>query len=257
MLRCDSPILAELSGGMDSSSIVCGADGVLSSGNIDAPRLDTLSYYDDSEPNWNERPYFSKVEVRRGCVGCHIDLSGHDFSLFDRDHRGFVATPGSGRETLSEVPKQLTAWMSFHGNRVVLSGIGGDEVTGGVPTPIPELQDLIVRLRLTGLAGCLKAWALQKRKPWLHLLVESLRPFLSPDLVGMPKPKQAPPWLDHEFVKRNHAALHGYHRRLKLCGAMPSFQENIATLEGLRRQFACDGLSSEPLCERRYPFLDR
>jgi asparagine synthase (glutamine-hydrolysing) len=256
-LRCDRPVLAELSGGMDSSSIVCVADEVMSSGSIDTPRLDTLSYYDDSEPNWNERPYFSKVEEKRGCIGCHIDLSGQDFSLFDHDNRRFVVTPGSGRETLSELTKQLTAWMSSHGNRVVLSGIGGDEVTGGVPAPIPELQDLIVRLRLIRLAACLKVWALQKRKPWLHLLVESLRPFLSPDWVGMPKHKHPPQWLAQEFVKRNHSALHGYHRRLELCGAMPSFQENMATLEGLRRQFACDGLSSEPLCERRYPFLDR
>ena len=27
----------------------------------------------------------------------------------------------------------------------MLSGIGGDEVTGGVPTPTPELEDLLAR----------------------------------------------------------------------------------------------------------------
>ena len=65
-LRSDSPILAELSGGMDSSSIVCMADEIISRGQLATPRLDTLSYYDDSEPNWNERPYFSQVEEKRG-----------------------------------------------------------------------------------------------------------------------------------------------------------------------------------------------
>jgi len=52
-LRSDSPILAELSGGMDSSSIVCMADTILARGAAETPRLDTVSYYDDSEPNWN------------------------------------------------------------------------------------------------------------------------------------------------------------------------------------------------------------
>ena len=73
-LRSDSPILAELSGGMDSSSIVCMADTIIARGNAETPRLDTLSYYDDSEPNWNERPYFTKVEEKRGRTGCHIDV---------------------------------------------------------------------------------------------------------------------------------------------------------------------------------------
>ncbi len=42
-LRSDSPILAELSGGMDSSSIVCMADTVIARGAAEAPRLDTIS----------------------------------------------------------------------------------------------------------------------------------------------------------------------------------------------------------------------
>ena len=65
-LRSDRPILAELSGGRDSSSIVCMADTIIARGAAETPRLDTLSYYDDSEPNWNERPYFTKVEEKRG-----------------------------------------------------------------------------------------------------------------------------------------------------------------------------------------------
>ena len=59
-LRSDSPILAELSGGLDSSSIVCLADILITSGAAETPRLDTVSYFNDSEPNWNERPFFAK-----------------------------------------------------------------------------------------------------------------------------------------------------------------------------------------------------
>ena len=56
-LRSDTPILAELSGGMDSSSIVCVADSIVASGCAPATRIDTVSYYQDDEPAWDERPY--------------------------------------------------------------------------------------------------------------------------------------------------------------------------------------------------------
>jgi len=94
-LRSERPVLAELSGGMDSSSIVCMADTMLTHGTGEAPRLDTLSYYDDSEPNWNERPYFTKVEEKRGRTGCHIDISKQDPLKCVVDGQKFVATPGS------------------------------------------------------------------------------------------------------------------------------------------------------------------
>src|SRR6202167_6356734 len=74
-LRSDRPVLAELSGVRDSSSIVCMADNVIARGIVDTPRLDTISYFDDTEPNWNERPYFVKVEEKRGRTGWHINVS--------------------------------------------------------------------------------------------------------------------------------------------------------------------------------------
>src|SRR5207302_23975 len=60
----------------------------------------------------------------------------------------FVATPGYDGRTSGEMKLCLTS----QGNRVVLSGIGGDEVMGGVPTPISELQNHLVRARLGTLA---------------------------------------------------------------------------------------------------------
>jgi len=94
-LRSDCPVLAELSGGMDSASIVCTADKIIAANPADLPRLDTLSYYNDLEPSWNERPYFSKVEERRGRIGCHIDISGDEPSGFGAECDKIPITPGS------------------------------------------------------------------------------------------------------------------------------------------------------------------
>ncbi|HKT25440.1 MAG TPA: asparagine synthase-related protein [Terriglobales bacterium] len=256
-LRSDSPVLAELSGGMDSSSVVCMADLLLASGEAETSRLDTVSCYDDSEPNWNERPYFAKVEEKRGRTGFHIDVSGQEGFSFEPTTERFVATPGSLSGNKDETSQRFAAWIAEQGNRVVLSGTGGDEVTGGVPTPDLELQDLLARGHFRTLAHQLKCWALSKRKPWFHLFFEAARAFFPPSVVGVPRYLQPGWWLTAGFRRRNRAALRGYETRLKLFGPLPTFQQNIWTLDGLRRQLACDVLPTDPLREKRYPYLDR
>ncbi len=256
-LRSDRPILAELSGGMDSSSIVCMADEIIARGEASTPRLDTLSYYDDSEPNWNEKPYLTKVEEKRGRTGCHIDLGNQKLFECELKSDRFVATPGSSGGHANEASRQFAACIVSAGHRVVLSGIGGDEVMGGVPTPTPELEDLLARARFRTLAHQLMVWALDKRIPWFHLFFEAARGFFPPALVGVPKYKRPAPWLNSGFAKRNRAALHGYERRLNLLGPLPTFQENLATLDAVRRQLACEILSPKPPFVKCFPYLDR
>jgi asparagine synthase (glutamine-hydrolysing) len=255
-LRSDSPILAELSGGMDSSAIVCTADALLARGHNETPRLDTVSYFDDSEPNWNERPYFTKVEEKRGRSGCHIDASGQKSFDYERPNGIFTAIPGSLHAGASQACRDFSACLESNGNRVVLSGIGGDEVLGGLPTATPELMDLLAMARFGSLAHQLKAWALAKKKPWFFLLGEALRAFIPSGVVGARQQIRPPSWLDPNFARRHRAALAGYACRIRL-RIPPSFQENVSTLGGLTRQLACSPLSPQPLYEKRYPFLDR
>jgi asparagine synthase (glutamine-hydrolysing) len=259
-LRSDRPVLAELSGGRDSSSIVCMADTVIAHGAAETPRLDTISYYDDSEPNWNERPFFTKVEQKRGRTGWHVNVGSQDPAKVhspepqtESTHSRFVATPGYDGHTSPQIGICLTT----QGNRVMLSGIGGDEVMGGVPTPVPELENLLARAQFGALARQLKVWALEKRKPWFHLLWEGARGFFPPALVGVPKHMQPAPWLHSEFLKRHWAALTGYPFRTKVFGPLPSFQENLGALDVLQRQLARTSLPFEPPYEKRYPYLDR
>jgi asparagine synthase (glutamine-hydrolysing) len=256
-LRSDGPTLAELSGGMDSSSIVCMADAIIARVGAETPRLDTISYYDDSEPNWNERPYFSKVEEKRGRAGCHIDVSKQDRFTDLIKNCNFAVVPGSGSGDQSESSRQRTLCMVSQGDRVVLSGTGGDEAMGGVPTPIPMFEDLLAGGHLGALAHELKVWALNKRKPWFHLLFETLREFMPPALVGVPKNLRPAPWLDPAFTKRHYAALTGYRQRVTLFGPKPSFQDNLSALCMLQRQLSFSPLSSSVPYEKRYPYLDR
>jgi len=252
-LRSDSPVLAELSGGMDSSSIVCMADKIRQHGEAEAPLLETVSYYNDSEPNWNERPYFEKVEAKRGRSGLHIDVGVEPKVHSDELNCPFAVTPASGEAAGSDFARYLQS----SGCRVLLSGTGGDEVTGGVPTPLPELADLLARAQIRQFAHQLKVWALNQRVPWFHLFFASARRFLPTALLGTPSHKLPAPWLDRAFVKRNRGAFEGYEARLSILGPLPSFQENISTLHGLQRQLACEPLAPPPCIQKTYPYLDR
>lgn len=260
-IRSDRPVLAELSGGRDSSSIVCMADTIIARAAAETPRLDTISYYDDSEPNWNERPYFTKVEEKRGRAGWHINVGAQE----PQEISSFEPSPQSDHDRLimptlgydGRTSPQVGMCIASQGNRVVLSGIGGDEVMGGVPTPVPELQNLLASAQVVLLAHQLKVWALEKRKPWFHLFWEAARGFFPPALVGVPKYLRPALWMQPSFVKRHRAALTGYPSRTKVFGPLPSFQENVGTLDAVRRQLAHSALPFEPPYDRRYPYLDR
>lgn len=255
-LRSQAPVLAELSGGMDSSAIVCVADTLLGRGSSDAPRIDTISYYDDSEPNWDDAAYFTKIEDKRHRRGRHINTRGNAKFLPDYETGRFASMPTTGLKPTSATLEFADALKS-NGNRVVLSGLGGDEVLGGVPTPTPELSDLLIQMKLSKFAQQLQRWALAKRVPVLSLLRNTLCAFLPVNKFRLPEYMRSSIWLDRAFQRRHSAALTGYQARLKVFGPLPTFQENLATLDGVRRLLGCSAPAVDPPYERRYPYLDR
>lgn len=269
-LRSDMPILAELSGGLDSSSIVCMADLVMARGQADCPRVDTVSWGDDSydhlEPQSNEFRWAAKVEEKRGRAGLH--LNSREFkarqtpspkvfgSEFDTGY--FAATPAPRNTDPTDLQFQsYMAHMKSHGHRVTFSGIGGGEFTGGfVPDPGPELQNLVARARFIKLFHQVSAWAAKMKKNRLPVLWDAMQYFFRWDASEVDVSSNA--WFPSGFVRRNRAALRGYvPSRVKLFGALPSFQENYARLRVLRRLMSSYILVPDLPREARYPYLDR
>jgi asparagine synthase (glutamine-hydrolysing) len=249
-LRSDAPILAELSGGMDSSSIVCVADKLLAQGKAPGTRIDTVSYYQDGEPAWDERPYIGVVEKTRGKAGCHIDVSAHTLLNYGYDPDRPELTPVS-RGAGSEPVQRLARYIASNKNRVLLSGFAGDEVLGGAPDVIPQLADLFATARIAALARQLKAWALSNRTTVISLLVETLRAFF------ITRSGHAAPWINAKFVAAHRAAFSRYQVPFALLGSMPSFQDKLWTVGALRRQLASFSHTLPAFCEKRYPYLDR
>ena len=249
------PILAELSGGMDSSSIVCMSDHMRCADRpAPKPLLDTLSYYDDTEPNWNERPIFTAVEAKRGKTGIHIDTAGFG-RMFEPPPNGYLQ-PGRDKSS-SQQDENLHRLLSERGVQVILSGMGGDELLGGVPAAHPELADHLVAGRFRTLLARGVDWSLPNRTPLLRLLVSTAKycihcyhpPALEWDRI--------PPWLPSSLTNRCHQLETHAIERIPTIGFRPSAIENGQTwwhiMETLPHLF--QGLFHRP--EYRYPYLDR
>jgi len=264
-LRSDGPILAELSGGMDSAAIVCVADILIARGEVETPRLDTISWYDDSydsiEPDWNEFHYFSKVEEKRGRVGFHLNLRQLQEKTASLEEP-FDSIPSSNvlaavpilRPRIPDFLKRYAMHVRSGGYRVVLSGIGGGEVAGdGIPDPAPELQNLLAQARLVIFLRQLNAWAEKTGRSRFSILRDALRDFLPPLRTN----QNVAPWLHPEFVRPNRRALSRQSPRLKLFGPLPSFQRCIHNLESTRRFLGHYCMQADAIRETRYPYLDR
>lgn len=254
-LRSDTPVLAELSGGLDSSAIVCMADHIAAKGET-VVRLDTVSYYDPAEPASDERPYIAHVEEKRGRKGHHID-AGLYGGVISFDYPDLVAAPGANGGTKG-IRAALCELMQRGHYRVVLSGIGGDEFLGGIPNPAPQLADLIVTGRLVTLARELATWSLIKKRPWIHLFWNALILLLPTCLrARFNRETDIAPWVDANFAKRHRLRI----RQMGPQGGygfwQPSRIGSARTLIAMRRQLAYSSAYGGGFEERRYPFLDQ
>jgi asparagine synthetase B (glutamine-hydrolysing) len=74
-LRMDAPVLAELSGGLDSSSVVCMANHLIRRGSVGAPRLVSISYF---WRNSLDEPFLRDVEAFCDNEGIHLSTAEAD-----------------------------------------------------------------------------------------------------------------------------------------------------------------------------------
>ncbi len=250
--RLDSPtpILAELSGGMDSSSIVCMCDELL------GKHVDTVTYFDSQEPGWDELPFAGTVEVKRNQVGHHIDI-GTSVKIRELPSSKTPPVVPQSLYFRTSAAEEFDRIVAHNGYRVILSGIGGDEMLGGIPTPIPELADLLVRLKALPFGRQSFRWALAKKKSIFALWRSMLGSFLPASGTASSGLADTAVWLTPEFRSRNREHLAVPQARFRVFGALPSLQANAAALESLTRQISCVSSPGPLALEWCYPFLDR
>jgi asparagine synthase (glutamine-hydrolysing) len=256
-LRSDSAVLAELSGGLDSSSIVCMADDIIAKEGAQTPRLDTLSYYDKTEPNADDWIYFQKIEEKRGRVGAHIDASKLGDAPYSFEYPEFAPLPGYFGAGL-QIETRRAEVILQGGYRAVLSGIGGDELTGAIPNPSAQLADLIVQFKFVRLAQELMAWSLAKRRPWIHVLGQAFVTLL-PASVCQYFVKQArlEPWIQRQFVTHTKMAVRLLDVNEHFDLLLPTRRSYIGAILLMANKMAKHMPPTLALEEGRHPYLDQ
>ena len=119
-LQTESPVLAELSGGLDSSSVVCMANQLMRTGAVKASRLETVSF---TWPNSLDEPFIREVESHCGIEGARI--STRDVPLLSEAHVS-GPMPSAFHELLTSVAVTARQF----GARTILTGQNGDLVMG-------------------------------------------------------------------------------------------------------------------------------
>ena len=166
-LRTDGTACAELSGGLDSSAIVCMSDDIIRSGEAQASRLVTVSRVFDEASKSDERQYIRPVEEKIGKKGHH--LREDDYRMSSPLEEMYSSTIPNSIASAAEYYRALDASMQMSGARVLLAGHGGDEILNSLYDPSPELADLLVECKFRLLHGRLKIWSNELHTSYLRL----------------------------------------------------------------------------------------
>ena len=169
-LRVDGTVWAELSGGMDSSAIVCMADEVIKSDSVQASSLQTVSFVFDEASKSDERKYIRYVERKIGRAGLH--LREDDFRMLGTTWENYSRILPNPTAIAAEYYTALFREMEGNNGRVLLSGKGGDELLTAFKNPTPELADILISGKIFELHRRLRLWSELLKTPYLALLWE-------------------------------------------------------------------------------------
>jgi asparagine synthase (glutamine-hydrolysing) len=256
-LEGEGPVYAELSGGLDSSSIVCVGDRILAGSDAGAAELRTVSYVFDRATNSDERPYIHLVEAQRQQPGLHI---------LEEDHPILRPLPESFRPDL---PTNQICFLARHdrladqmreeGSRVLLSGLGGDQMFWTEPPEPLHLADLLVEGRLPELLRSCAEWSRLRRWPFLKTLWQSaIWPALPRTLQARALFRaRLGEWLEPGFVKRTDLRERTLGPIDDAGFRLPSSSQQHSLIRRSLRIFALERCLSEGYTEVRYPYLDR
>jgi len=164
-LQTEAPVLAELSGGLDSSSVVCMANDLIRSGAVNAPRLAGVSFL---WRNSLDEPFIREVESHCGIEGVHI--STHDVPLVAETQVG-NAMP----EAFQPLRASVAATANQFGARTILTGQNGDLMMGNWFDDSLQVSASLRRFRIGQACEEALAWSKILRTPIYQILIRAFQ----------------------------------------------------------------------------------
>ncbi len=200
-MRSESVVMAELSGGLDSSSIVCIADRLRSTG-ANLPSLETASYLYDQSSSCDERRFICAVESQRRKVGHRLEDHGI-LSAFDDELEIMQPNP---MHCFIDSLRGLSELMERRNSRVLLSGVGGDNLLLSETPRMPWFADLARQGKITALVRALAVCARFSKASYAELIRTNLLLPLLPLRIRLKVGGQdlvVPSWLESAFISRS------------------------------------------------------
>ncbi|HKW17041.1 MAG TPA: asparagine synthase-related protein [Terriglobales bacterium] len=269
-LRSNAVVTAELSGGLDSSTIVCIAN-YLSQINSSVQSLRTLSIVYDKARQSDERQFISVVEKYLGRPGMHIK-EDDDPILSRWPDPWFVSYPNRVLCFGGAVDRVHDAMESI-GSRVLLSGDFGDQLFVSSYKQPYDAVDQIREGRYRDAYRTCRNWSFRNRHPLLQTIWHAaIRPNLPYAMRRMqthsvygPRVSTAsfriPAWLDAEFVRRT-ALKERIHRVVERdaflkAGSAGIRFANVMEAVGWFSSGYSQNRTTKRCIEMRYPYLYR
>lgn len=172
-LQDGSPVLAELSGGLDSSSVVSMASHLMRSGAVPTTRLSSVSFV---WRNSLDEPFIREMESYCGIEG--VQISTHDVPVIAEGQVG-NAMP----EVLQPLRSSIASVADSLGAGTVLTGQGGDLVMGNWFDDSLQVAAPLRRFRLGQACEQALAWSKILRLPVYSILWRALLAALPPSLA--------------------------------------------------------------------------
>jgi asparagine synthase (glutamine-hydrolysing) len=163
--RTSGPVCAELSGGLDSSAIVCMADRLKSEDGSGCPDVITLSYTCE---NSTDDQYREAVEKTCSLQNIHFPLKDLPFVAANQVGR---AAPGWWEPRFRTLARQ----MATVGSTVILTGQLGDLIMGNVVDDSGQVADYLQEYQFMQAAREAFAWSQSLRVPIYSILWRALR----------------------------------------------------------------------------------
>ena len=178
-MQTNGTVWAELSGGLDSSSVVCMADLLIRQRAVRAGSMRLVSHATLQSPEGDERRFIAEVERQ---VGVASDVVGVEESMERSDAARAWVTPYA----LHGVGLEMVRRVRGNGGRVVLSGRMGDAVMGCQPDNSVAVFDDFEQGAVLQALRNLRRWSRATRKPFLEIAWKLFAPDVhAPPETGM------------------------------------------------------------------------
>jgi asparagine synthase (glutamine-hydrolysing) len=256
-LRAKRPICSELSGGLDSSSVVLTTARILHGNNESIDNLRTVScIYEESE-SCDERYFIRHIEERLGRPGFHVHEKDQHVTLGLSDIE-FTGLPNPLHCYPGRYPA-FTSLMRDYGARVLLTGGGGDHLFWSAPDAAPVVADEMQKGNLLQMHRECRTWSRFTNVPYFQLLLKKALPLALGSIFPRASQYQrpvVPSWLANTHKDSFHLKVWDAKASTHSAG-IPSSRAHIRQVEALFAQLSAGYMSEYQDIHVTHPYAHR